>query len=254
MRHRYENAQPGTCKCHYWQFLGVLIRVSHPACVSRCLQARNRVGGRITPPPPTPPYNAGPRTAVPGSPCGLSSTLCLPRRRSLKPEAEQLGELLGQLGDVLASTSCFSSAAGDGRGSDPSSDRACGQKRPRRFRSRFWADRLGLVTSALVCAGFLRFWERQLSALAPAPATGGGGTVSSRPQPDVCRGADDRIGLERCFWLGVAGVVSARAGGRVPPSRCPARRALVATPIQRRVGSLFRLCPTLAAATDARQT
>ena len=39
----------------------------------------NRVGGRVSPPASHTTVHAGPRTAVPGSPCGLSSTLSLPR-------------------------------------------------------------------------------------------------------------------------------------------------------------------------------
>jgi hypothetical protein len=68
--------------------------------------------------------------------------------------------------------------------------------------------------------------------------------------PMLCRSADDCIGLERCFWLCVAGVVSAGALGRVPPARCPARGALVATPIHNRMGSIFSLRPTMATAPD----
>jgi hypothetical protein len=39
----------------------------------------------------------------------------LGRRRSPTSQAEQPGELAGQLRDVLASTLCYFSAAGDGR-------------------------------------------------------------------------------------------------------------------------------------------
>ena len=49
----------------------------------------NRVGGRVAPPASHTTVHAGPRTAVPGSPCGQGSTLSLPQW-SL-PEAQPVG-------------------------------------------------------------------------------------------------------------------------------------------------------------------
>ena len=42
-------------------------------------RSANRVGGRVSPPASHTTGHAGPRPAVPGSPCGRSSTLSLPR-------------------------------------------------------------------------------------------------------------------------------------------------------------------------------